>query len=165
MDKYSFSISKVKEEIPEKNEVNISREINRKLKNYLGGGFVKKMEKEYPGIEEEMEKYTQRFVLSEEQNFKEEFHFNLLRFEKEQPDFDIEKMKEELIHKTEVISQLLIYFHRSSIIWRQTYIHFKEFENFITKILDNMKKRRLNCYKQLNILKKGKSSPKYTIII
>ena len=60
------------------------------------------MEKKNPGFIEDLNRYTQRFVLSEDEKFKEEFHYNILRIEKDQPNIDVERVKEEIINKAEV---------------------------------------------------------------
>ena len=60
------------------------------------------MEKKNPGFIEDLNRYTQRFVLCEDEKFKEEFHYNILRIEKDQPNIDVERVKEEIINKAEV---------------------------------------------------------------
>jgi hypothetical protein len=89
----------------ETSQVNLSREIHRKLINIIGSSYIKEEEKNLLSLS--MEKYILRKIISKEQVQKENYTYNTLTFQREQKkDPRILELKIEVRTKTEASKNL-----------------------------------------------------------
>lgn len=101
--KYAFKeLQQNQAEPPEISEVNMTREMNRKLCNLLGQEFINSQEQHTPGFTDDLRKYCRRMEVEKGQQFHDTFQYNLFTFERHRNNPQLEKCKEELESKNEV---------------------------------------------------------------